>query len=122
MAASTWAKALELRPPKIEWQRKQTGKNAMPIRLAMLGGKPVRTKPFTSWPQFGNAEEVRLLRTLRSGKWGRLQGHEVAKFEKRFAAAHGCKHGVAVVNGTVSLRIGLLAAGLRAEDEVIIPS
>src|SRR5439155_14394508 len=34
---------------------------------------------------------------------------------------HGCKHGIAVVNGTVSLRIALLAAGLRAEDEVIVP-
>jgi dTDP-4-amino-4,6-dideoxygalactose transaminase len=45
----------------------------------------------------------------------------VAEFEKRFAAMHGCKHGIAVVNGTVSLRIALLAAGIRAEDEVIIP-
>jgi dTDP-4-amino-4,6-dideoxygalactose transaminase len=50
-----------------------------------------------------------------------LDGGEVAGFEKRFAAAHGCRHGIAVVNGTVSLRIGLLAAGIRAEDEVIVP-
>jgi dTDP-4-amino-4,6-dideoxygalactose transaminase len=34
---------------------------------------------------------------------------------------HGCKHGIAMVNGTVSLRIALLAAGIRAGDEVIIP-
>ena len=34
---------------------------------------------------------------------------------------HGCSHGIAVVNGTVSLRIALLAAGIRAEDEVIVP-
>ena len=34
---------------------------------------------------------------------------------------HGCRHGIAVVNGTVSLRIALLAAGIRAEDEVIVP-
>jgi dTDP-4-amino-4,6-dideoxygalactose transaminase len=58
---------------------------------------------------------------LRSGKWGRLDGREVSEFEKRFAAMHGCKHAIAVVNGTVSLRIALLAAGIRAEDEVIIP-
>src|SRR5205085_7622889 len=31
------------------------------------------------------------------------------------------KHGIAVVNGTVSLRIALMAAGIRAEDEVIVP-
>ncbi len=91
------------------------------MKLALFGGPPVRTRPFTIWPVFGQAEERRLLRTLRSGKWGRLDGGEVAKFEKRFAAAHGCKHGIAVVNGTVSLRIALLAAGIRAEDEVIVP-
>jgi len=90
-------------------------------KLALLGGKPIRTRPFTSWPIFGKAEEKRLLRTLRSGKWGRLHGPEVAEFENRFAAMHGCEHGIAVVNGTVSLRIALQAAGIRAEDEVIIP-
>ena len=58
---------------------------------------------------------------MRSGQWGRLSGTEVAEFEKRFAEAHGCKHGIAVVNGTVSLRIALLAAGIAAEDEVIVP-
>jgi dTDP-4-amino-4,6-dideoxygalactose transaminase len=61
------------------------------------------------------------MRVLRSGKWGRLDGSEVADFEKRFATMHGCKHGIAVVNGTVSLRIALIAAGIRAEDEVIVP-
>jgi dTDP-4-amino-4,6-dideoxygalactose transaminase/ribosomal protein S18 acetylase RimI-like enzyme len=96
-------------------------RGAMPQTLALLGGRPVRTRPFTSWPVFGKKEEARLLRVLRSGQWGRLQGNEVAAFEQRFAAAHGCRHGIAVVNGTVALRLGLLAAGLRAEDEVIVP-
>lgn len=90
-------------------------------KLALFGGRPVRTRPFTSWPIFGKAEEKRLLHTLHSGKWGRLNGSEVAEFENRFAAMHGCKHGIAVVNGTVSLRIALQAAGIRAEEEVIIP-
>ncbi|HEV2391285.1 MAG TPA: DegT/DnrJ/EryC1/StrS family aminotransferase [Verrucomicrobiae bacterium] len=93
----------------------------MPRKLALLGGRPIRTRSFTPWPQFGKHEEKRLLRVLRSGKWGRLDGREVTEFESRFAAAHGCKHGIGVANGTVSLRVGLLAAGLRAEDEVIIP-
>jgi len=93
----------------------------MPQKLALLGGKPARIRPFTSWPIFGKPEEKRLLRTLRSGKWGRLHGTEVAAFEKRFAAMHDCNHGIAVANGTVSLRISLLAAGICADDEVIIP-
>ena len=89
--------------------------------LALFGGKPTRARPFTSWPIFGKEEEKRILRVLRSGKWGRLHGDEVAEFEKRFAAMHGCKHAIAVCNGTVSLRIALLAAGIQADDEVIIP-
>lgn len=63
-----------------------------------------------------------MLGALRSGKWGRLAGEQVAEFERRFAAMHGCRHGIAVVNGTVSLRIALMAAGLQAEDEVIVPA
>src|SRR5918994_6354439 len=89
--------------------------------LALFGGPAVRSRPFPSWPIFGEAEEQRLLRTLHSGRWGRLHGEEVVEFENRFAARHGCTHGVAVANGTVSLRIALLAAGIRADDEVIVP-
>jgi dTDP-4-amino-4,6-dideoxygalactose transaminase len=89
--------------------------------LALFGGKPIRKRAFTQWPIFGKDEEKRLLRALRTGKWGRLHGDEVAQFEKRFAAMHSCKHAIAVCNGTVSLRIALLAAGIQADDEVIIP-
>lgn len=93
----------------------------MSPKLALLGGRPLRTRPFTAWPIFGKPDERRLLRTLRSGKWGKLHGPEVAEFEERFAALHGCRQGIGVVNGTVSLRIALMAAGIRAGDEVIIP-
>lgn len=93
----------------------------MTSQLAVLGGRPIRMRPFPVWPIFGKAEESRLLRTLRSGHWGRLHGDEVRRFEGRFAAMHGCRHGIAVANGTVSLRLALIAAGLRAEDEVIVP-
>lgn len=93
----------------------------MPNALALSGGTPIRTRPFTAWPVFGAAEEHRLLHVLRSGNWGRLDGSEVAAFEARFAAMHGCRHGIAVVNGTVALRIALLAAGIQAGDEVIVP-
>jgi dTDP-4-amino-4,6-dideoxygalactose transaminase len=93
----------------------------MSPKLALLGGPPIRSRPFTGWPIFGKPEETRLIRTLRSGHWGRLDGEQVAEFEERFSRMHGCRHGIAVVNGTVSLRIALMAAGLRAEDEVIIP-
>ncbi|MEO6875073.1 MAG: DegT/DnrJ/EryC1/StrS family aminotransferase [Opitutaceae bacterium] len=94
----------------------------MSSSLSLLGGTPVRSKPFPAWPVFGEPEEARLLRALRSGHWGKLSGKEVGEFERRFAAMHGAKHGVAVVNGTVSLRLALMALGIRAEDEVIVPA
>jgi len=90
-------------------------------KLALLGGTPLRRKPFTRWPVFDASDERRVLRALRSGKWGKLDGSEVATFEKRFAARHGCRHGIGVVNGTVSLRLALMAAGVEAGAEVIIP-
>ena len=90
--------------------------------LALLGGSPVRTRPFPAWPVFDATDEARLVQALRSGAWGRLQGSEVSTFESHFAAMHGCAHGIAMVNGTVSLRLALMAAGLQAEDEVIVPA
>jgi dTDP-4-amino-4,6-dideoxygalactose transaminase len=90
--------------------------------LALFGGPPVRTRPFPPWPVFGQAEEDRVVGVLRSGRWGRLDGDEVARFERRFAEMHGCRHGVAVTSGTVALRVALLAAGIEAGDEVIVPA
>ena len=89
--------------------------------LAILGGTPVRSRPFASWPVFGPEEERALLETLRSGKWGRIDGTRVAAFEKRFAEYQGARYGVAVISGTAALRIALLAAGIEAGDEVIVP-
>jgi dTDP-4-amino-4,6-dideoxygalactose transaminase len=94
---------------------------AMPELPAILGGEPVRNSPWPAWPVYGPAEERALLRALHSGKWGKLDGSEVSTFEKRFADYCGCRHGIAVVNGTVSLRIALLAGRIQAGDEVIVP-
>lgn len=90
-------------------------------RLAISGGTPVRTKPFPSWPVFGAPEEEALLRVLRSGRWGRSDGGEVEQFENEFAAYAGVSHAVAVTSGTTALRIALLACGLDAGDEVVVP-
>jgi dTDP-4-amino-4,6-dideoxygalactose transaminase len=45
----------------------------------------------------------------------------VTTFERRFADYVGARHAIAVCNGTVSLRIALMAAGIQACDEVIVP-
>jgi dTDP-4-amino-4,6-dideoxygalactose transaminase len=93
----------------------------MPESLAINGSAPVRTEPFASWPIFGESEEQAVLRSLRSGNWGKLQGTEVKQFEETFAKYHEARFGYGVCNGTIALKIALLAAGICAGDEVIVP-
>lgn len=93
----------------------------MAKHLAALGGQAVRTKGFPAWPVFGPEEEEALLGVLRSGQWGRIGGRAVAELERRFAEFQHAKHAVAVVNGTTALRIAVLAAGIEAGEEVIVP-
>jgi dTDP-4-amino-4,6-dideoxygalactose transaminase len=93
----------------------------MPTALALFGGPQTRTRPFPAWPVCGRAEELAVLRVLRSGCWCCVGGREVARFEKAFAGYQEAKHAIAVCNGTVALRLALLATGIRAGDEVIVP-
>lgn len=89
--------------------------------LALLGGPPIRSGPFPQWPTSELADEQALLRVLRSGSWGRHQGHLTDEFERRFASYQGARFGIGVVNGSVAIRLALQAAGIRPGDEVIIP-
>jgi len=66
-------------------------------------------------------EEVEAATAVLRGKWLTM-GEEVAAFEAEFAAALGAKHAVAVANGTVALEIVYRAIGLKAGDEIILPS
>ena len=72
-------------------------------------------------PIIGDAECAAVDRVLRSGVIA--QGPEVAAFEHEFAdALVGGRTTVAVSSGTMGLHLGLLAAGVGAGDEVIVPS
>ena len=90
--------------------------------LAIEGGRPIRTSPFESWPQFESDEIEAATRVLRSGKINYWTGEEGRRFEEEFAAQAGCKYGVAVANGTVALELALYALGIGSGDEVIVPS
>lgn len=93
----------------------------MGSKLAVLGGQPIRTAAFPGWPVFDKSDEDALLCVLRSRRWGRSGDGEIERFEQRFAAAHGAKYGLAVTNGTVALRVALMAIDIHAGDEVIVP-
>ncbi|HWV49079.1 MAG TPA: DegT/DnrJ/EryC1/StrS family aminotransferase [Microbacterium sp.] len=72
-------------------------------------------------PIIGDDEREAVDRVLRSGMVA--QGPEVAAFESEFSAhfVQG-RPSVAVNSGTAGLHLGLLAAGVGAGDEVIVPS
>jgi len=89
-------------------------------RLAIFGGEPIRRRPFARWPQFDEREKAALIEVLESGVWGGYSP-KVAEFERRFAGFHGAKFGVTAANGTVTLEAALIAAGVGAGDEVIVP-
>ena len=89
--------------------------------LALLGGDPVRGAPSPAGPVFAKQEETALLQALHSGQWGRNGGEQVERFERGFSRYQGAEHGIAVANGTLSLQIALIAAGVQPGDEVIVP-
>jgi perosamine synthetase len=45
-----------------------------------------------------------------------------SRFESQFAERFGCKYGILHANGTATMHSALIAAGIGAGDEVIVPS
>jgi len=88
---------------------------------ALLGGKPVRTERFPSWPVINSVEEKAWMEVLRSGKWFRGNGQQVDRFEQAYARLTGARHCLATANGTSALFISLNALGVAPGDEVIVP-
>lgn len=72
-------------------------------------------------PIIGDEEREAVDRVLRSGMIA--QGPEVKAFEEEFSEHFGLGRAcVAVNSGTSGLHLGLLACGITAGDEVIVPS
>jgi dTDP-4-amino-4,6-dideoxygalactose transaminase len=96
--------------------------NAMKTeKLALRGGKKTIDKKFP-WPIFDETEINAVADIIRSGEWGNpnCEGY-VEDFERKFAAFCGTKHATSCVNGSVALRLALIACGVRPGDEVIVP-
>jgi dTDP-4-amino-4,6-dideoxygalactose transaminase len=74
-----------------------------------------------NWPVSGARERELIEEVLASGQWGGYNPM-VARFEREFAAFQHCAHGLAAMNGTVTLEMALEALGIGEGDEVIIPA
>ncbi|KEY18813.1 LegC family aminotransferase [Kaistella antarctica] len=79
-----------------------------------------RTKDFIPLhaPYFGGNEKKYLNETIDSTFVSSV-GAFVNKFEEDFAAYTGAKFAIACVNGTNTLHIALILAGVKSEDEVL---
>ncbi len=74
------------------------------------------------WPYFAQDEIEATVRVLASGKVNYWTGQEGRLFEREFAAFAGCRHAVALANGSVALECALKALGIGSGDEVITTS
>lgn len=88
--------------------------------LAIEGGSPLRTDTPPAWPYFDPETIEAAAAVLRSGKVNYWTGSEGRAFEEEFAAAVGCRHGVALSNGTLALELALRALAIGPGDEVIV--
>jgi len=72
-------------------------------------------------PVFNGREKEYVDHCLDTG-WISSAGEYIEKFEKQFAVHVQANHAIACFNGTVALHLALLAKGVTAGDEVIVPS
>ena len=85
----------------------------MKKNLAIHGGEKTVKRNF-QWPIFDDSDVNAITDVARSGQWGNPDCLGlVQKFEKEFAAYCGCKYAISCVNGSVALRLALIASGVR---------
>ena len=87
---------------------------------AMLGGAPVHQGGWPSWPKWLESWEPAVVKVLRSGKWYRGDGGQVAEFEKGYAKLLDAKRCLATASGTTALQVSLHVMDVDAGDEVIV--
>jgi dTDP-4-amino-4,6-dideoxygalactose transaminase len=117
--------------------------------LAILGGTPLRTKPFVVEPMVDGEEERLVLQAIReknfsryigiavgrdvlempsaeaaavSDYWHFLGGPNVRGFAAEFAQKFDVPYAVPVTSATVGIGVALAAAGVGPGDEVILPA
>jgi len=75
-----------------------------------------------TWPYHAPDELEAVRNVLASGRTNYWTGQEARRFEEEFAAYVGVPRAVALANGTVALEAALLALGIGAGDDVVVPA
>ena len=94
----------------------------MSIQSLSVASLPHIRPQFLSYhvPSIGEEEIRSVVETLRSG-W-LTTGAKVKQFEQDFSAKVGARHAVALNSCTAALHLALEAVGVKAGDEVIVPT
>ena len=87
-------------------------------RLAIHGGKPIRSKLLPYGHQWLDDGDIAAIVEVLKSDW-LTQGPKVEEFEKRVAEYCGAKFSVAVANGTAALHAACAVAGISEGDEAI---
>jgi len=69
-----------------------------------------------------HGNEWKYIKECLDTEWVSSTGKYVNMFENKIAEYTGAKYAIACVNGTAALHISLLIAGVKPEDEVIVPT
>lgn len=101
-------------------------------KLAIDGGKPIRTEKWSPWPSFAADEIEAVSRVLNSGKvnyWTgevhtlsdgtKLRG-ENGLFEHEFSKYIGSAYAISLANGSLALELALHVLDIGHDDEVIV--
>src|SRR5215211_2824615 len=98
-------------------------------QLAIDGGPKAVTQSLERYKGaavIGDEEREAVLEVLQSRSLFRYYGPDllgkVAQFERDFAAYLGLPYALACTSGTAALRLALIACGVGAGDEVIVPA
>ncbi len=90
-------------------------------QLAINGGEKTLNKKFP-WPIFDQTDLEAIGEVAKSGAWGNPDcAGLVEQFEREYADYCGSKYAITCVNGSVALRLALIACGVKPGDEVIVP-
>ena len=88
-------------------------------RLAVDGGKPVKTTPYGSGPKHLPAEKDAVCKVLDRGALTFSRGPEVMALRETWATMYGVKHCLTASSGTAAIHTAVGALGIGRGDEVI---
>ncbi|MEW5977348.1 MAG: DegT/DnrJ/EryC1/StrS family aminotransferase [Acidobacteriota bacterium] len=114
----TAGQVLQSARPGSVWAKSTSSPEHKP---AVLGGSPVRTESFPSWPKIGENDRRAWEQVLERGLWCRLGAQNAKRFEEKWAETLQARYCLVTSSGTTALHTSLNALDIGPGDEVLVP-